>query len=63
MRAHSSITAILCALAAAPGAEAQTRTVIPLKEAKLNIEHNFTDKDHRTQLHRQGYRLSGRHRQ
>lgn len=45
MKFNTSIAAALCALASVPAAEAQTRTVIPLKEAKLNIEHNFTDKD------------------
>ena len=45
MKYNPSIAVALCALAAVPAAQAQTKSVIPLKEAKLNIEHNFTAKD------------------
>lgn len=40
----TSVLAPLCAAVLLPAA-ALAQSIVPLKEAKLNIEHNFTDKD------------------
>jgi hypothetical protein len=47
MRANLPLLTALCAIATLPLLlpPAQAQAVVPLKEAKLNIEHNFTDKD------------------